>query len=130
RPRQVPAGAASLRRRGHARAVRRVPDPARLRPPVLNHPDGPRPWRPGCARARQKGARPMYLYESPTPEQLEKHWQTLPRWAGVRRDYRGADVVRLRGSVHVEHTLARRGAGKLWRLLHEEPYVHALGTLT
>jgi isocitrate lyase len=72
----------------------------------------------------------MYLYEAPTAEQLEKQWQTLSRWAGVRRDYRGADVVRLRGSVHVEHTLARRGAEKLWWLLHDGPYVHALGALT
>jgi isocitrate lyase len=52
------------------------------------------------------------------------------RWAGVRRDYTPDDVARLRGSVHIEYTLARRGAEKLWQLLHSEPYVHALGALT
>ena len=45
-------------------------------------------------------------------------WETDPRWQGVRRTYSTADVVRLRGSVHVEHTLARRGAERLWELLH------------
>jgi len=69
-------------------------------------------------------------YQAPSVEKLEKQWRTLPRWAGVRRDYSGADVARLRGSVHVESTLARRGAEKLWELLHAEPYVNALGALT
>jgi len=52
------------------------------------------------------------------------------RWAGIRRDYTTDDVARLRGSVHIECTLARRGAEKLWQLLHSEPYIHALGALT
>ena len=52
-------------------------------------------------------------------EQLSKEWETNPRWKGVVRDYSAADVVRLRGSVHVEHSLARLGAEKLWRYLHE-----------
>jgi isocitrate lyase len=69
-------------------------------------------------------------YQPPTANNLEKQWRTLPRWEGVRRDYTGDDVVRLRGSVHVESTLARRGAERLWELLHSEPYVHALGALT
>jgi isocitrate lyase len=69
-------------------------------------------------------------YQPPTAERLEKQWRTLPRWAGIRRDYTAADVVRLRGSVHVESTLARRGAEKLWHLLHTEPYINALGALT
>jgi isocitrate lyase len=69
-------------------------------------------------------------YQAPSVEKLEKQWRTLPRWAGVRRDYSAADVARLRGSVHVESTLARRGAEKLWELLHAEPYVNALGALT
>ncbi|PYE56678.1 isocitrate lyase [Deinococcus yavapaiensis] len=61
---------------------------------------------------------------------LELAWQTDPRWSAVRRDYTAVDVVKLAGSVRVEHTLARRGAEKLWTLLHEEPFVNALGALT
>jgi len=63
-------------------------------------------------------------------EQLSKEWETNPRWKGVVRDYSAADVVRLRGSVHVEHSLARLGAEKLWRYLHEYDYTNALGALT
>ena len=61
---------------------------------------------------------------------LEEEWADSPRWKGIKRDYRAADVVRLRGSVHVEHTLARIGAEKLWRLLHQEEPLCALGALT
>src|SRR5207302_4971710 len=57
-------------------------------------------------------------------------WSDEERWAGIKRNYSLADVERLQGSVVVEHTLARRGAGKLWRLLHTEDYVSALGALT
>ena len=63
-------------------------------------------------------------------EELERRWNEDPRWQGVTRPYSAADVVRLRGSKHIEYTLARDGAEKLWRLLHEEPYVNALGALT
>ncbi len=52
------------------------------------------------------------------------------RWAGIVRPYTGADVERLRGRFRIEHTLARLGAERLWRLLHSEPYVAALGALT
>jgi isocitrate lyase len=62
--------------------------------------------------------------------ELEKDWSTSPRWVGITRPYSGADVVRLRGSVAVEHSLARLGAEKLWRYLHNEPFVNALGALT
>ena len=62
-------------------------------------------------------------------EELSREWEG-PRWNGITRDYTAEDVVRLRGSVVVEHTLARRGAEKLWRLLHEEDYVPTLGALT
>jgi isocitrate lyase len=61
---------------------------------------------------------------------LEKDWNENSRWKGVKRGYSGADVVRLRGSVMVEHTLAKRGAEKLWRLMHERPFVNSLGALT
>ena len=60
---------------------------------------------------------------------LGRAWET-PRWSGIERDYTAEDVVRLRGSVRIEHTLARLGAEKLWRLLAEEDYVNALGALT
>ncbi|MEU1889367.1 isocitrate lyase [Micromonospora sp. WMMD987] len=63
-------------------------------------------------------------------ERLRTEWETDPRWRGVRRSYRAEDVVRLRGAVQEEHTLARRGAERLWRSLHTEDYVHALGALT
>jgi isocitrate lyase len=63
-------------------------------------------------------------------EQLRKEWQTNPRWQGVERAYKAEDVVRLRGTVHVEHSLARLGAEKLWRFMHEKPFVNALGALT
>ena len=56
----------------------------------------------------------------PTAAQLEQSWNSDPRWAGITRPYSGADVVRLRGSVHVEHSLARLGATKLWKSLHSE----------
>jgi isocitrate lyase len=62
--------------------------------------------------------------------QLEQSWARDPRWAGISRGYSAADVVRLRGSLVVEHTLARRGAEKLWRLLQEEAFVPTLGALT
>ncbi len=62
--------------------------------------------------------------------QLEEQWANDPRWSGIERPYSGEDVVRLRGSVQIEHTLARRGAEKLWNLINEENFVNALGALT
>ena len=62
-------------------------------------------------------------------EELEREWER-PRWRGIRRDYTAADVIRLRGSLKLEHTLAARGAERLWALMHELPYVNALGALT
>nr|PZN72985.1 MAG: isocitrate lyase [Bacillota bacterium] len=62
--------------------------------------------------------------------ELEREWKTNPRWAGVERPYSAADVIRLRGSFQVEYTIAKRGAEKLWHLLHTEEYVPALGALT
>jgi isocitrate lyase len=61
---------------------------------------------------------------------LKKDWAENPRWKGITRPYTAEDVVRLRGSVTPEYTLARRGAEKLWKLLHEEPYINCLGALT
>jgi len=66
----------------------------------------------------------------PTVEQIKLDWANNPRWNGVKRNYTAEDVVRLRGTVHVEHSLARIGAEKLWGYLHKEPFVNALGALT
>ncbi|MFT4581002.1 MAG: isocitrate lyase [Gammaproteobacteria bacterium] len=63
-------------------------------------------------------------------EDLNADWRTNSRWKGVQRDYKAEDVVRLRGSVQIEHTLARRGAEKLWKLVNEEDFVPTLGALT
>jgi len=61
---------------------------------------------------------------------LELEWQSNPRWAGVTRPYSAEDVVRLRGSIQIEHTLAKMGAERLWSLLHTGKYVAALGAMT
>jgi isocitrate lyase len=63
-------------------------------------------------------------------KQLESEWADSPRWKGVTRNYSGADVVNLRGSILIEHTLAKHGAEKLWRLVNQEQPVAALGALT
>jgi isocitrate lyase len=63
-------------------------------------------------------------------EQLRREWSGTPRWAGINRPYTPDDVVRLRGSVHIEHSLARMGAEKFWRLLQADGLVTALGALT
>ncbi len=62
--------------------------------------------------------------------ELQQQWETDPRWAGTRRDYSAEDVVRLRGSVVEEHTLARRGAERLWEAMQTRPFTRALGALT
>jgi len=71
---------------------------------------------------------------TPTTEEqiadLEATWAEDPRWQGIERPYSAADVVRLRGSFQVKHTLAEMGAARLWHLLHDEDYVNALGALT
>ena len=63
-------------------------------------------------------------------EELLRNWRENSRWEGIVRPYGPEEVVRLRGSVFIEHTLARMGAVRLWALLHSEPYVSALGALT
>jgi isocitrate lyase len=61
--------------------------------------------------------------------EIEREWSS-PRWEGITRPYTAEDVARLRGSVKIEHTLARMGAERLWKLMREKPYVRALGALT
>ena len=66
----------------------------------------------------------------PTAEQITLDWNNNTRWTGIQRNYSAEDVVRLRGTVAVEHSLARRGAERLWKSLHKEDFVNALGALT
>jgi isocitrate lyase len=61
---------------------------------------------------------------------LENYWRNDPRWRGVTRNYSAENVLRLRGSLKVEHTIADKMSRKLWSLLNSEPYVNALGALT
>jgi isocitrate lyase len=61
---------------------------------------------------------------------LEQEWAQDPRWRDIKRGYSAADVVRLHGTVPIEYTLAKRGAEKLWKLIHSEDFVSALGALT
>src|SRR5580658_5613023 len=66
----------------------------------------------------------------PAAEELRRMWREQPRWRGIERGYDAADVVRLRGTIPVEHSIARLTAEKLWRYLGERPFVNALGALT
>src|SRR5882757_3827068 len=70
-------------------------------------------------------AKPM-----PTADELQRQWLEAPRWRGVRRTYDAKDVARLRGTIAVEHSIARLTADKLWGYLSERPFVNALGALT
>lgn len=62
--------------------------------------------------------------------QLQEGWEMDKRWNGITRPYTAEDVIKLRGSMDIEHTLAKKGSEKLWKLLNEEDYVNALGALT
>ncbi len=62
--------------------------------------------------------------------QIEQDWNTRPRWKSIVRPYTGAEVERLRGSFHIEYSIARNGAEQLWDLLNREPYINALGAIT
>src|SRR5439155_1504851 len=105
----------AARRPGPGFRVRRVPHPAGL--PAA-----------GCrAREPELIMRPDLQQEA---DALARRWTHDARWRGIRRDYQPGDVVRLRPSVMVEHTLARRGAERLWALLQREPYVKTFGALT
>ena len=68
--------------------------------------------------------------QTQTAAELQRVWDTDPRWDGVERTYTAEDVIRLRGSVREEQTLAHRGAENLWNLLHTEEYIRALGAYT
>ncbi len=66
----------------------------------------------------------------PTAEELRSLWRDSPRWRGIERPYSAEDVVRLRGTIVVEHSIARLTAEKLWRYVNEKPFVNSLGALT
>lgn len=70
------------------------------------------------------------MYTKEDIAELEKDWMTNPRWKGISRDYTAEDVVKMRGSVTIDYTLAKIGSQKLWRLFEDEPFVRALGALT
>lgn len=72
----------------------------------------------------------MHNNQQLTAQQLEMLWNNDPRWQGVERPYSAEEVVRLRGTVNIDYSLARLGAEKLWKNLHEKEYVNALGALT
>jgi malate synthase A len=63
-------------------------------------------------------------------KKLETLWTQDPRWKGIKRDYSPAEVLKLRGTYRIEHSIARLGSENLWKLIHEQKYVHALGALT
>jgi isocitrate lyase len=62
--------------------------------------------------------------------ELQENWERNPRWKGITRPYSAEDVIKLRGSIDIEYTLAKNGAEKFWKLLNKEDYIHALGALT
>mgnify|MGYP001819209505 CR=1 FL=1 len=70
------------------------------------------------------------MTEPTKTQNLEQEWRDSPRWNGIERPYSADDVVRLRGSIHIEHSLARHGAEKFWRMVNSEKVVSALGALT
>jgi isocitrate lyase len=77
-----------------------------------------------------KNAKTTAPRRDPSALELARQWHTDTRWTGIERPYSAEDVCRLRGSVHVEHSLATLGAQRLWTLLHKESYVPALGAVT
>ncbi|WP_159794060.1 isocitrate lyase [Puerhibacterium puerhi] len=95
---------------------------------LTDRPHGTTPAGSPTAPATAPVARPGDQVQ--TAEELAGQWAADPRWAGVRRGFTADDVVALRGSVREEHTLARRGAERLWELLHAAEPVRALGALT
>lgn len=70
------------------------------------------------------------MNETDYTKQLANEWKTAPRWAGLKRPYTPEDVWKLKGSIHIDHPLAKMAAERLWRLLNEEGYIHALSAVT
>jgi len=76
------------------------------------------------------GRRQLHAVPNRDAQSLEREWENDRRWNGITREYTAEDVLRLRGSIDIAYTLAEMGAERLWKLLHTEPYVSALGALT
>jgi len=72
----------------------------------------------------------MTLHQPNAADEIAASWKTNSRWKGITRPYAAKDVVRLRGTLHIEYTLARLGAERLWNLLNSEKYVNALGAMS
>ncbi len=70
------------------------------------------------------------MYTKKEIEQLANDWKTNPRWNGIVRPYTPEEVIKMRGSIHLDYTLAKMGAEKLWKLFHTEPFIRALGAVT
>lgn len=70
------------------------------------------------------------MFDKVVATEMAEAWSKQSRWQGIQRPYKPEDVLRLRGTVHIEYTLARMGAERLWRLMQKEPFVRALGALT
>src|SRR5438552_7852093 len=83
----------------------------------------------GTSKAKGKGSSGVGKNRDKT-KKADHEWANNPRWKGISRNYSVSDVRRLQGNVVIEHTLARRGAEKLWSLLRAEPFIKALGALT
>src|SRR6188508_3275650 len=96
---------------------------------AAQHSNGPIASNPLATAALTLEKRKMTTRELEV-QRIRKDWAENPRWQGVKRGYTAEDVFRLRGSVQVEHTLARRGSEKLWNLMHERPFVNSLGAMT
>src|SRR5689334_20530524 len=84
----------------------------------------------GACTLNVRTKRRSRMAAQPTASQLAKSWKTDPRWKGIQRPYTPEDVIRLRGTLHIEHTLARLGADRLWEMLNSDGYVHALGAMS
>src|SRR5262249_11991548 len=84
----------------------------------------------GCKGTETRRGRQMTTTQELETGKIRNDWDENPRWKGVRRGYSAEDVYRLRGSVQIEYTLAKRGAEKLWAMCRERPYVNSLGALT
>jgi isocitrate lyase len=87
-------------------------------------------WDPSLPRPEESASMSPTEIRSIATERLVRSWSAEERWRGIERRYGAEDVVRLRGSLEIEHSLARRGAEKLWQFLHEDAHVAALGALT
>src|ERR1700730_7716437 len=83
----------------------------------------------GTSKAKGKGSSGVGKKRDEM-KKADHDWANDPRWKGISRNYSVSDVRRLQGNVIIEHTLARRGAAKLWSLLQTEPFINALGALT